>query len=119
MAGGIGNVDVNAPDSVPFATERYAKETRRLYGVLDRRLDDREFIAGEFSIADIACYPWIVAQRQNIDEFTRLKRWLDTLAARPATRRAYAGVDDAPAKYRRPVAGAAPESALRATSSAA
>jgi GST-like protein len=64
-----------------------------LYGVLNKRLKDREFIAGDYSIADMASYPWIVPyknQEQNIDDFPNLKRWLETIAARPATVRAYA-----------------------------
>jgi GSH-dependent disulfide-bond oxidoreductase len=67
-------------------------ETGRLYAVLDRQLRGREFIVDAYSIADIACYPWIQPQRQrqNIDEFPDLKRWKDAIAARPATERAYA-----------------------------
>ncbi|MDB5802116.1 MAG: glutathione s-transferase protein [Rhodocyclales bacterium] len=80
-------------DPIPYAIERYVKETARLYAVLNRRLADREFIAGEYSIADIASYPWIVPhekQRQNLDDFPNLKRWFETIKARPATVRAYA-----------------------------
>jgi len=79
-------------EKIPYAIERYTKETERLYGVLDERLADREFVANEYSIADIACYPWIqpARQRQNIDDFPDLKRWKDAIAARPATQRAYA-----------------------------
>jgi GST-like protein len=67
-------------------------ETGRLYAVLDRQLRAREFIVDEYSIADIACYPWIqpARQRQNIDDFPDLKRWKDAIATRPATQRAYA-----------------------------
>jgi GST-like protein len=82
-----------APEKIPYAIERYTKEAERLYGVLDERLSDREFVAGEWSIADMACYPWIVPhERQGITiaEFPNLKRWLDTIAARPAVVRAYA-----------------------------
>jgi GST-like protein len=81
-----------APEKVPYAQERYTKETTRLYGVLDRRLADREFVAGEYSIADMAMYPWIVPwerQRQNLDDFKHLKRWFNAIGNRPATKRAY------------------------------
>ena len=78
----------------PTALERYVKETARLYGVLDKRLADRPFVAGEhYSIADMASYPWIVPherQQQDLNDFPNLKRWFETIAARPATARAYA-----------------------------
>ena len=82
-----------APDKIPYAIERYAKETERLYGVLDRRLAGSEFVAGDYSIADMAIYPWILRltrEGQNLEEFPHLKRWFETIAARPATIRAYA-----------------------------
>jgi GST-like protein len=97
MAGQIGHFNVYAPENVPYAIERYRKETNRLYGVLNERLKEREFIAGEYSIADIACYPWIVPYQghgQNLDEFAHLKRWFETVRERPATVRAYASVPD-------------------------
>jgi GST-like protein len=97
MAGQIGFFNVYAPEKVPYAIERYARETRRLYGVLDKRLADREFVAGDYSIADIACYPWIVphaGHRQNLEDFAHLKRWFTTVGARPAVTRTYAGVED-------------------------
>lgn len=101
MAGQIGHFNVYAPERVPYAIDRYTRETGRLYGVLNQRLADRTFIAGEFSIADIACYPWIVpheAHGQNLDTFPHLKRWFETIAARPATVRTYAGVENVYAK---------------------
>jgi GST-like protein len=82
-----------APEKVPYAIDRYVKETSRLYGVLDRRLKDREFIAGDYGIADMACYPWIVPhemQGQNLATFINIRRWFDAIAARPATIAAYA-----------------------------
>jgi GST-like protein len=82
-----------APEKIPYAMERYIKETGRLYGVLNKRLADREFIAGAYSIADMASYPWIVPyerQRQNLDDFPHLKRWFESIAARPAVQKAYA-----------------------------
>lgn len=81
-----------APERLAYAIERYTKEAERLYGVLDDRLGDRPFIAGAYSIADMACYPWIVPhERQGMDlaAFPNLKRWLETIQARPATVRAY------------------------------
>lgn len=97
MAGQNGHFNVYAPEKVPYAIERYTKETSRLYGVLNKRLSDREFIAGDYSIADVACYPWIVPHEghgQNLDDFPHLKRWFETIAARPATMRAYQGAKD-------------------------
>jgi GST-like protein len=82
-----------APQPLPYAIERYVKEAERLYGVLDERLADREFIAGDYSIADMACYPWIVPyrrQQMDIAAFSNVKRWFDAIRARPATQRAYA-----------------------------
>ncbi len=101
IAGQIGHFNVFAPQKVPYAIERYTNETKRLYGVLDRRLAGREFVAGEYSIADMACYPWIVphaAQGQRLEDFPHVQRWFLAIAARPATRRAY---QDAPDVYAR------------------
>ena len=81
-----------APEKIPYAIERYRKETNRLYGVLDKRLEGRDFIAGDYSIADITCYPWIVSyerQGQNLEDFPALKRWFEAIRERPATQRAY------------------------------
>jgi GST-like protein len=80
-------------EKLTYAIERYVKETERLYGVLDERLADREFAAGKYSIADMACYPWIVLherQGQNLDDFPNLKRWFETIQRREAVQRAYA-----------------------------
>lgn len=85
-----------APEKIPYAINRYVKETERLYGVLNERLSDREFVAGEYSIADMAAYPWIVPherQQQNLDDFPHIKRWFTTIQARPAVQRAYAIAD--------------------------
>jgi GST-like protein len=97
MAGQNGHFRVYAPQPVPYAIERYTRETQRLYGVLDQRLARCEFIAGDYSIADMACYPWIVphiAHGQDLGQFTHLRRWFETIRARPATVRTYAGVED-------------------------
>jgi GST-like protein len=76
------------------AIERYTNETKRLFGVLDKRLSKREFIAGDtYTIADIACYPWVAPYEMlhmDLAEFAQVKRWLATIAARPSTERAYA-----------------------------
>lgn len=83
-----------APEKIPYAIDRYVNETRRLYGVLDGRLDGRSFIAGDdYSIADMAAYPWIVpheAQGMDLADFPHLKAWFERIRARPATQRAYA-----------------------------
>lgn len=94
MAGQNHHFVQYAPEKLPYAIDRYVKETNRLYGVLDRRLADRACIAGDaYSIADMASYPWIVPwqkQLQSLEDFPNLKRWFETVAARPATVRAYA-----------------------------
>jgi GST-like protein len=83
-----------APEKVPYAIDRYVKETNRLYGVLDRRLVDRPFVAGaDYTIADMASYPWIVPyekQGQRLEDFPNLQRWFHAIAERPATKAAYA-----------------------------
>jgi GSH-dependent disulfide-bond oxidoreductase len=93
MAGQNGHFNVYAPEKVPYAIERYTKETGRLYGVLNKRLADRPFVAGDYSIADMACYPWIVPwenHKQTLSDFPHLARWFNVIAARPGTARAYA-----------------------------
>jgi GST-like protein len=94
MAGQNHHFVQYAPEPLPYAIDRYVKETNRLYGVLDRRLAGNAFLAGEgYSIADMASYPWVVPwkrQRQALDDFPHLRRWFDAIRARPATQRAYA-----------------------------
>jgi GST-like protein len=93
MSGQNNHFSNYAVEKIPYAMDRYRNEVNRLYGVLDRRLTDRPYLAGEYTIADMACYPWIVPherQGQNIADFPHLKGWLDTIAARPAVVRAYA-----------------------------
>src|SRR5581483_4574048 len=92
MAGQNHHFAQYAPEKLAYAIDRYVKETSRLYAVLDRRLEDREFVAGQYSIADMASYPWIVPhrrQQQNLDDFPNLKRWFEAIRARPAVARAY------------------------------
>ncbi len=93
MAGQNHHFVQYAPEQIPYAIDRYVKETGRLYGVLNKRLAGRAFIAGDdYTIADMAAYPWIVPhsrQRQNLDDFPELKRWFETIRERPAVQRAY------------------------------
>jgi GST-like protein len=82
-----------APEKIPYAIDRYVKETSRLYGVLNKRLGKSAFVAGKsYSIADMACYPWLIPDRQgqNMDDFPHVARWHAAIKARPATVRAYA-----------------------------
>ncbi|NUN64754.1 thiol:disulfide oxidoreductase [Pseudanabaena biceps] len=92
MAGQNHHFAQYAPEKIPYAIDRYVKETNRLYGVLNRQLEGKEYIAGDYSIADMACYPWVLLyerQQQNIEEFPNLKVWLDKIRDRPAVIRAY------------------------------
>lgn len=102
MAGQAGHFRAHAPEAVPYAIERYTREVTRLFGVLDRQLQGRDFIAGEtYSIADVACYPWIVPHAglgQTLADTPNLQSWFERIRARPATQRAYRGVDDPYAK---------------------
>jgi GSH-dependent disulfide-bond oxidoreductase len=93
MAGQNHHFSQYAPEKLPYAIDRYVKETNRLYGVLERRLEKQPYLAGEnYSIADIAAYPWIVPwerQQQKLSDTPHLQRWFENIAARPATVRAY------------------------------
>ncbi|MBW4581201.1 MAG: glutathione S-transferase N-terminal domain-containing protein [Tildeniella nuda ZEHNDER 1965/U140] len=96
MAGQNHHFSQYAPEKIPYAINRYVNETGRLYAVMDQRLSDREFLGGEYSIADIASYPWIVPyekQGQTLEAFPHLKRWFEAIQSRPATTRAYAKAD--------------------------
>jgi GST-like protein len=95
MAGQNHHFRHYAPMPVPYALDRYTRETGRLYRVLDNRLEGRDFIAGDYSIADMACYPWVqpARQGQDIEEFPNVGRWRAAIAQRPAVQRAYAIVD--------------------------
>jgi GST-like protein len=107
MAGQNGHFRVYAPEKVPYGIERYTKETNRLYGVMNKRLADREFLAGGYSIADIACYPWIVPHEshgQRLEDFPHLQRWFESIRVRPAVMKTYEGVADVYAKPGNPVA---------------
>jgi GST-like protein len=93
MAGQAHHFRAFAPEKIPYGIKRYTDEVNRLYGVLQRRLAGREYIAGDYSIADIACWPWIVPherQGQSLEDFPDVKRWFEAVRERPATKRAYA-----------------------------
>ncbi len=93
MAGQAVHFRRYAPEQIPYALERYTDEVNRLYGVMDARLTEREFLAGRYSIADIACVGWVrLAERQGQDlaQFPHLLRWFETIRARPAVKRAFA-----------------------------
>ena len=93
MAGQNHHFSGYAPEKIPYAIDRYRNETNRLYGVLDRQLARTEYVAGDYSIADMAAYPWTVTwerQGQRIDDFPHLKRWHEAIRDKPATVAAYA-----------------------------
>ena len=92
MAGQNHHFGTYAPEKIEYAIKRYVNETARLYAVLNKQLGRKEFLAGAYSIADIACYPWIVPyerQQQKLEDFPNLKRWFEAIKARPATVKAY------------------------------
>jgi GST-like protein len=93
MAGQAHHFRGYAPEKIPYAIDRYTSEVNRLYGVMNKRLADREYLAGDYSIADIASYPWVVPherQGQNLDDFPHLKRWFQAIKERPAVQRGMA-----------------------------
>ena len=90
MAGQAHHFRNYVAEQIPYAIERYTNECNRLYGVMNLRLKDRPFLAGKYSIADMACIGWISRykqQGQDLDEFPHLKRWFETLMGRPAVKR--------------------------------
>jgi GST-like protein len=98
MAGQSGWFRTHAAQRDDYAMTRYTRETHRLYGVLDRRLEGRDFIAGDaFSIADIACWPWVISHAGHgvsLEDFPNVARWFEAIRARPATQRAFADYQD-------------------------
>ena len=99
MAGQAVHFTRFAPDKIPYAIERYSSEVMRLFGVMDRRLADHAFLAGDYSIADMASYPWVRAFADAVGvPGEHLARWLAAIAERPATARAYARADEAQPK---------------------
>jgi len=100
MLGQVHHFRSYAPEKIPYAIDRYTNEARRLYGVLDRRLAQAEYLAGEYSIADIAVYPWVrVPDRQGVQigEYPNVSRWRDAMAQRPAVVRGLAAPPPNPA----------------------
>ncbi len=96
MLGQNGHFNIYATEKIPYAMERYVSESRRLYGVLDRQLAGRAYIAGDYSIADMACYPWIVpnaAHQIGIENYPNVAAWFERVKARPAVAKAYAEKD--------------------------
>jgi GST-like protein len=96
MAGQNHHFTQYAPEEVPYAINRYVNETARLYGVLDKQLANKDFITGEYSIADMASYPWVRShdkQGQNLNDFPNIKAWFERISARPAVIEAYAKAD--------------------------
>ncbi|MBE9166388.1 glutathione S-transferase N-terminal domain-containing protein [Pleurocapsales cyanobacterium LEGE 06147] len=90
MFGQYNHFNRFAPEKIPYAIERYQKETLRLYGVLDKQLSEREFICEDYSIADIATFPWVASYEfmgLTLDEHPHLKRWVETVGQRPAVQR--------------------------------
>ncbi|MGO4704295.1 glutathione S-transferase N-terminal domain-containing protein [Microvirga sp. 2MCAF38] len=93
MLGQTHHFRIYAPEKIPYAIERYTNESNRLYGVLNKRLADRDYVAGEYSIADMAIVGWAKLwerQGQNIEDFPNVKRWLERVLARPAVQRGLA-----------------------------
>ena len=87
MAGQAHHFRNYAPEKIDYAFDRYTNECNRIYGVMNTRLADREYLAGDYSIADIAAWPWVVPyerQGQDLADFSNLKRWFEAIAARPA-----------------------------------
>jgi GST-like protein len=92
MSGQNNHFSNYATDKIQYAMDRYRNEVNRLYGVMDRRLAEHDYLAGEYSIADMACYPWVVPwerQGQKISDFPHLQRWFEAIKARPAVVKAY------------------------------
>ena len=101
MSGQAGHFAIYAPEKIQYGIDRYTKEVNRLYGVMNKRLADRDFLAGDYSIADMASYPWVVPHErysQDLNDFPHLKRWFEAIKARPAVAKVYAAVNPSHAK---------------------
>lgn len=95
MSGQAGHFAIYAPEKIQYGIDRYTKEVNRLYGVMNTRLADRPYLAGDYSIADMASYPWVVPHErysQTLDDFLHLKRWFEAIRARSAVIRVYESV---------------------------
>ena len=92
MLGQNHHFRIYASENLQYAVDRYTNETNRLYGVLDKRLEDREYICGDYSIADMACWPWIVPherQGQSLGDFPHVNRWYEKMKTRPGVQRGF------------------------------
>jgi GSH-dependent disulfide-bond oxidoreductase len=101
MLGQAGHFRNAAPEKIPYAIERYTNESYRLFNVIERRLSDRDFLAGDYSIADIATYPWVTVIEREPEQLANrphLKRWLGAISSRPAVKRGMAVMADQPVK---------------------
>jgi GST-like protein len=99
MFGQRGHFVRAAPEKIPYAIERYTNESRRLLNVIDKRLGESEYLAGDYSIADIATFPWVVGTRrepEQLESRPNFKRWLDAISNRPAVKRGLAVMADMP-----------------------
>jgi GST-like protein len=99
MFGQRGHFMRAAPEKLPYAIERYTNESRRLLNVIDKRLSEVEYLAGAYSIADIATYPWVVGTRrepEQLESRPNFKRWLDAIGERPAVKKGVAVMADLP-----------------------
>ncbi len=97
MAGQNHHFNLYAPEQVPYAQKRYVDETARLYGVLNKQLEGKDYVTGEYSIADMAIYPWLrpyEQQQQDIGQFPNISRYLDVMASRPDVQKALAKGED-------------------------
>jgi GSH-dependent disulfide-bond oxidoreductase len=93
MSGQANHFRSYAREKLPYAIDRYTGEVQRLYGVMNKRLSDRSFLAGEYSIADIACWPWTVGHERmgiQLADFPHIKRWFEAVRARPAVEKGFA-----------------------------
>ena len=100
MLGQVHHFRRYAPEQIQYAIDRYTNEAKRIYGVIDKRVGDVPYLAGEYSIADIATYPWLKLhklQGQNLEDFPNLKRWYEAIEARPAVQKGMALMADGPA----------------------
>ena len=103
MLGQAHHFRLYAPEKLQYAIDRYTNEARRIYNVIDKRLGEAAYLAGEYSIADIAVYPWLVPhnmQGQNLDDYPNLKRWYEANRNRPAVQRGFAVMAEEVARMR-------------------
>lgn len=113
MAGQNSHFTLFAKEKIPYAIDRYVKETNRLYNVLNRHMENREWVAAnQYTIADMAIYPWVEPHEkhgQNLEDFPHLKRWFDKMASRPAIMRVYEKAHEINPELPRPLPLRSPE----------